>query len=361
MIILEEPIIDKEMIDAAVHSLQNEFPLFGESIEKFEDEFARFCGVDHAVSCASGTDALVLSLTAVGVKGKEVITTPASYIATANAPILAGAKTVFADIDGNNNLDPAKAMKKITKKTKAIIPVHLHGYPADMDSFMEIEDVTIIEDAAQAHGAMIRKRRVGSIGHIGCFSFNPVKNMTVAGMGGMITTNDEKIARKVRMLADSGRESIFSHEHMIIGYSSRIGSLNAAIGRIQLKRLDSWNEKRREAARKYAKALPQEILPPLETRDIKPVFNKFALRLKNREALKSHLWNNDIQCDSHYPVPIHRQPAYNLKESYPMAEKFANETLSIPLHPKIKESEIKEVIRQFQCFLQGSQVKQALP
>lgn len=360
MIKLEEPIINKEMVEAAIYSLNNEFPLFGESVSKFEDEFARFCNVEHAIACASGTDALILSLTAIGIKGKEAITTPSTYVSTANAAILAGGKTIFADIDNANNLDPLKAKQKITKKTVAIIPVHLHGYPAKMDEFMEIakEKIYVIEDSAQAHGALYKGKRTGSIGHIGCFSFNPVKNMTVAGMGGMITTNDDKIAKKIQMLADSGRDSIFSHIHEIVGYSSRLNSVNAAIGRVQLKNLDKWNESRRITAKKYERELPKEILPPLQTKEITPVFNKFALRLKNRDEVKNYLWDKSIECDAHYPIPVHKQPAYHLNETYKNAEKFSMETLSIPMHPQISKKEIEEVIKQLQYFLPDNQAKQ---
>lgn len=342
MIILERPIINKEMIEAAVYSLENEFPLFGESVTKFEEEFARYCNTDYAVSTASGTDALLFSLLALG--AKKVVTTPASYISTANAAHLAGGKALFADIDGTNNIGPAEIRKK---RFDTILPVHLHGYPAKMDEIMEIagkRGAAVVEDACQAHGAVYHGKRAGSIGHVGCFSFNPVKNMTVAGQGGMAVTNDEKLAKKIRMLADTGRENIYSHEHRIIGYSSRLCSAAAAIGRIQLKYLDSWNEKRRKAAREYAKLLESSILPPLETKEIKPVYNKFAIRVRNRDRIKEYLLDNEVECDAHYPVPIHLQKPYkNQRLKLKNAEKFAKTTLSIPMHPRITTEDIRIV------------------
>jgi len=244
-----------------------------------------------------------------------------------------------------NNIDPAEINK--VKKFDAVLPVHLHGYPAKMDEIMEIAEkrgAAVVEDACQAHGAIYHGKRVGSIGHVGCFSFNPVKNMTVAGPGGMAVTNDEKLAKKIRMLADTGRETIYSHEHRIIGYSSRLSSAAAAIGRIQLKYLDSWNEKRRKAAGEYAKLLDGGILPPLETKEIKPVYNKFAIRIKNRDKIKEYLWDNDVECDVHYPIPIHMQKPYkNQRLKLKNAERFAKKTLSIPMNPEITKKEIKTV------------------
>jgi len=349
MIPLEKTIITKEMLDAAANALANEDLLFGEDVSKFEEEFAEFCRTDHAVSVGSGTDALTFSLLAIGVKGKEVLTNPASYIASANAAYHAGGKPVFCDINDNNGMDPARIRKTVSRKTKAIIPVHLHGHPEDMMRMMEIarkRNIAVIEDACQAHGARYFGARVGSIGDIGCFSFNPVKNMTVAGEGGMVVTNDGKLAKRIRMLADSGRESVYSHKHKIIGFSSRMNTVNAAIGRVQLKHLDEWNNQRRKAAKEYFKQLDGVGvgLPPKETKDIKPVFNKFAIKVKSRNRLKRYLWDNGVECDAHYPIPIHLQPPYNYRKgSFPNAERFARTTLSIPMFPGITKREINEV------------------
>ncbi len=356
MIPLGELIITEEMIAAAVKVLREDDLLFGDAVTKFEHEFANYCGVDHAITVGSGTDALIFSLLAVGIKGKHVITTPMSYIATANAAFHAGGKPIFCDVDEHtNNLDAnlVEAYLKKDKKVGAIIPVHLHGYPADMNRFMEIaekKDIVIIEDACQAHGAEYFKKKTGAIGHIGCFSLNPMKNMTCGGEGGMITTNDEKIAKIVRMLVDSGRENPYTHEHKIIGFSSRINTVNAAIGRIQLKYNDQWNEMRRNAANEYRKQLNgiKEIaLPPEETQNITSAYNKFAIKTTKRKQLQDYMTTKDIQCDAHYPNPIHLQPPYKKlgykKGDYQLAEKFADTNLAIPIFPHITKREIDEV------------------
>jgi perosamine synthetase len=363
MIPLEKVIITDEMVRAAANALTSEDLMFGESVYNFEDEFARFCGCDYAVSMGSGTDALLFALIAIGVKGKEALTTPASFVATANVAALAGGKPVFADIGADNNISPIEAAKAVgrSKKIKAMIPVHLHGYPAMMDELAELaekKDIHIIEDACQAHGAFYKGERAGSIGEVGCFSFNPVKNMTVGGAGGMAVTNDEKLAKKIRCLADCGRESIYSNVHPVIGYSSRINTINAAIGRVQLRHLDGWNESRRNAAKTYYKKLEgMDLEVPLgETEDITPVFHKFAIKVGNRDAVMGGLRNAGIDCDAHYPIPIHFQPPYGYKKgSFPNAERFADTTLSLPMFPGISEKEIEEVVSSLQCCLQGNQ------
>jgi perosamine synthetase len=366
MIPLDKTVITKEMIDASAESLANEPPLFGESIAKFEEEFARFCGTAHAVTVASGTDALVFSLIAAGIQGKNALTTPASYIATANAAIHAGGKPIFCDIDPKtNNISPSEIAKTIkkTKKTGAVVPVHLHGYPAAMNEIMETAErrgLVVIEDAAQAHGALYFGKRAGSIGHAGCFSFNPVKNMTVGGEAGMIVTNDDKIAKKARMLADAGRENPYTHEHTIVGFSSRINTANAAIGRVQLKYLNDWNEERRRAAGEYRRRLADLdiALPPDESEDIVPVYNKFAAKAKNkkeRDSLRDHLYNSGIESDSHYPIPIHLQPPYKKmgykKGDFPNAERFADTTLSLPMYVGMADPDIGFVCEKIREFL----------
>ncbi|VVC02977.1 UDP-4-amino-4-deoxy-L-arabinose--oxoglutarate aminotransferase [Candidatus Bilamarchaeum dharawalense] len=360
-IYLDRPIISQEMIDAAVYSLQNEYPLFGESIAKFEEEFARYCGTNYAISVGSGSDALMISLIAISVKGKHVLTTPMSYVATANTSFHAGATPFFADVQENGNINPKEIGKKLKKdkKIKAIVPVHLHGYPAEMAEIMELackKEIAIIEDACQAHGAKYFGKRAGSMGLIGCFSFNPVKNMSVGGTAGMVVTNDEKLANKIKMLADAGRKDVYSHEHELIGFSSRINSVNAAIGRIQLRELDGWNEKRRGMAEEYRKRLSE--IEWLQTPDcdenIEPVYNKFAIRTARREELREFFSNNDIQSDGHYKIPIHLHPPYRKmgykKGDFPMAEKFADTILSLPLHPNITLEEIEEVCSKINEF-----------
>jgi perosamine synthetase len=356
------------MIDAAADALANEPLLFGESVSLFEEEFARFCGTDFAVSVNSGTDALIFSLMAAGVEGKHVLTTPSTYIATANSAVHAKAKPIFCDIDQKtNNISPkeiANALKK-DKKVTAIIPVHLHGYPAAMDDIIEIaekRDLFVLEDACQAHGAIYGGKRTGSLGNAGAFSFNPVKNMTIGGDGGMVTTNDEKIAKKVRMLADSGRESPYTHEHSIFGFTSRISSVSAAIGRVQLRYLDSWNEHRREVAKKYTAALAGIeglILPEGESENIRPVFNKYAIKSEKRDGIRSALYAAGIESDSHYPIPIHLQPPYrklgHKKGEFPDAERFADTTLSLPMAADMAEEDIGTVAETIKRFFSQKQ------
>ncbi|HSB47326.1 MAG TPA: DegT/DnrJ/EryC1/StrS family aminotransferase [Candidatus Bilamarchaeum sp.] len=366
MVPLDKTIMTREMIDAAADALANEPTLFGESIARFEEEFARFCGTDYAIPVASGTDALIFSLMASGVDGKKVITTPSSYVATANAALLSGAEPVFADIDPlTHNIDAGEVGKtlKKEKKARAVIPVHLHGYPAEMNEIMdqaEAKNIAVIEDAAQAHGAVYFGKRAGAIGHAGCFSFNPVKNMTVGGEAGMIVTNDARIAKHVRMLADAGRENPYTHEHAIVGFSSRLNTVNAAIGRVQLKYLEEWNGDRRRVAGEYMRRLAGLPLgmPPPESGDRVPVYNKFAVSLRSqeeRDALRESLYSSGIESDSHYPIPIHLQPPYRKKGykkgDFPKAERFADTTLSLPLYVGMPEGEIGFVCEKvFQFF-----------
>jgi perosamine synthetase len=371
MIPLDKAIMTKEMLDAAADALSAEDYLFGESVAKFEEEFATFIGTDYAVSLNSGTDALAFILMAIGVKGKKVITTPSSFIATANSAFHAGGKPVFSDIDPiTNNLDPNGVKRTLAKnkKTGAILPVHLHGYPADMEAIMDIAiktKVPVIEDACQAHGGKVNGKRVGSIGDAAAFSFNPFKNMTVGGDGGMVTTDDKRIADMVRMLADSGRANPYTHEHEIIGFTSRLNTVKAAIGRVQLRYLDDWNGSRQRIAAAYTAKLVGINglrLPSLGGGSgILPVFNKYAVKLKDRDGLKKHLLENSVYCDSHYPIPIHLQPPYRRmgykKGDFPVAERFADTTLSLPMFVEMKKDEMDEVCGLVSGYLAQKKVK----
>jgi perosamine synthetase len=361
---LAKPIFDKEMQDAAVNALQNERFVLGESVSKFEEEFAKYCGTDYAVSVSSGTEALRIGLLAAGFKpGEAAITTPASFIASSNAIIHAQGQPLFADINMKNyTVDPKKLEKAITPKTRALIPVHLYGYPAEMDEINELakkRNLIVVEDACQAHGAKYRGKRIGSLGTVGCFSFYPSKNMTVCGDGGMITTSDKKIAALATKLRDCGRKSQYIHD--IVGYTSRLNTVNAAIGRVQLKRLDGWNEKRRQIAKAYNSALKNVeglILPPAQTKDIEPVYHIYVVRTKRRDQLKTHLESQGISCGVHYALPIHMQPIYlemfGFKEGmYPNAEELCNTCLTIPIFPNITDSEISFICEQVEGFLKS--------
>jgi perosamine synthetase len=353
---LMRPIVDQEMLQSAVLALQNEKLVMGESVYKFEEEFARYCGVRYAVSTASGTAALQIAVQSIGIEGNdEVITTPFSFFATSNAVIHAGAEPRFADVENHGfNLDPQKVEARLTPKTGAIIPVHLYGHPARMDEFRDLADdkgISIIEDACQAHGAESNGKRVGSLGHVGCFSFYTSKNMTVCGDGGMIVTNDEQVADAARSFRDCGRASRYTMER--IGYTSRLNTVNAAIGRVQLRRLDKWNEARRKMAKIYRTELEGAggvELPPTETPGVTSVYHLFVVQSDHRDQLALHLEKNGVEAAIHYPIPIHLQTPYRTKYGYsegsfPQAERLAGRVLSLPIHPAITKEEVETVSR----------------
>ncbi len=360
---LAMPVIDGEMIEAAVNALQNEKLVMGESVFKFEEEFARYIGTKEAVSTNSGTMALFLSVIGANLKSDEkVITPPFTFIATSNAVLHANRIPVFADIDLSTYLlDPQKT-EEILKKERvgAILPVHLYGKPAEMDRFMELKEkygVTIIEDCAQAHGAIYHGKKVGSIGDFGAFSFYSIKNMTVGGDGGMVTLNDEDIAEKLRSIRDCGRKT--KYEHIYVGYTARLNTVNAAIGRVQLKKLDSWNERRREIADIYRRNLgdvEEIVLPPKDDYGVS-VYHLFVIRTRNgdRDSLREYLSTSGIETGIHYPIPNHLQPVYRdllpYKEGdFPASEIAAQNVLSLPMHPLLKDDDVKYVAEKIRAY-----------
>jgi len=358
---LAKPAFNKEMERAAVNALRNERFVLGESVYKFEEEFAKYCGVDHAVSTSSGTHALQIGLTALGVaRGQHVITTPASFIASSNVILHVNATPIFVDIGlVTYTIDPEQIKQAIRRKTQAVIPVHLYGYPADMDSINEIankHELYVIEDACQAHGAFYKGRKVGSLGDVGCFSFYPSKNMTVAGDGGMLVTNDEKVAEKAAKLRDCGRKSKYVHD--LIGYTARLNTVNAAIGRVQLKHLDEWNMKRRRNAQIYSRLLSDIdmlILPPRGDSETLPVYHLYVIRSRHRDRLKAWLESNGIQCGIHYELPIHLQPIYKKmygfeEGAYPKSEELCKTCLSIPMYPDLTSGQINFVSEKIHEF-----------
>jgi len=359
-IFLANPVLDEEMIQAATDALKNERFLLGESVLKFEEEFAKFIGTKYAVSVNSGTDALFFSLLACNIENKEVITTPMSFVATANTILYAKGIPVFADIEkGSPNINPGEISKNITNKTGCILPVHLHGHPARMKEILDLakeKGLSVIEDDCQAHGAKISGKMVGGFGDVGTFSFYPAKNMTVGGDGGMITTNNEHIADLCRKLRNGG--SALKYEHVIFGYTSRMSSVHAAIGRIQLKKLLEWNEKRMELAEIYYKHLShieKIALPPKCTAEIKPVYHMFVIRTDRREELKEWLKKDGIETGIHYPIPIHLQPIYKktfrtVENMYPNSENFARTCLSLPIYPDLSVDDVKFVCEKIQEF-----------
>jgi len=359
---LARPVLDEEMSEAATHALQNERFVGGESVHKFEEEFARYCGTKFAVSTASGTAALTLSLIAVGVRDGQVLTTPASFVASANSIIHAGATPRFADINtADYNIDPAEVRKVIGKETKAILPVHLFGYPAKIDQIREIvsdRGTAIIEDACQAHGASYKGRKAGSIGDAGCFSFFPSKNMTVGGDGGMVVTDKESIAQSVISLRDCGRAKGSKYLHDLVGYTERLNTVQAAIGRVQLKHLDAWNEKRKQVAYKYNELLSdvkELVTPPEGNTLVNPVHHMYVVRCEQRDNLKAWLDQAGVETGIHYPTPIHLQPIYRKMYGYiggefPNSETLSKGALSIPMHPGLTTDEVKHISESIHEF-----------
>lgn len=323
----------------------------------FEKEFAKYCGSEFCVGLSSGTAALFLSLLCSDIgEGDEVIVPDFTYIATALAVSYTGARPVFVDIEEDSyNINIASLEKAVTKRTKAVIPVHLYGQPVKMPQILKIAKVyglKVIEDAAQAHGASMRLSdgqwvKCGSLGDVGCFSFYPTKNLGALGDGGAVTTNSDEIYRKLLMLRDYGR--ISKYEHAIIGYNSRLDTLQAAILREKLKKIDAWNKMRQEAAFYYNlrfKDVPSVITPSSED-GVKHVYHVYAIRTNKRERVYNCLRDKGIGAIIHYPIPLHLQPAYRslgYKEGdFPVSEKTAKEIISLPIFPHLSKKQIRYV------------------
>ncbi|MGB4362360.1 MAG: DegT/DnrJ/EryC1/StrS family aminotransferase [Methanothermobacter tenebrarum] len=357
MIPIASPIIENDEIQEVVNVLRSGFLAQGPKVEEFEKAFANYTNSRHAVATSSGTSALHVALSAAGVgKGDEVITTPFSFAATSNAALYVGARPVFIDINPlTYNIDPERIEDAITRDTRAIIAVHLYGQPAEMDHIKDIgEDhgLIVIEDAAQAHGALYHGKKVGSLGDIGCFSFYPTKNITT-GEGGMITTDDEDIAHLARMIRSHGESE--RYEHVILGYNFRMTDMAAAIGIVQLKKLDKFNNKRIENAEYLTENLKalDHIKTPYIMDGVKHVFHQYTVRVENREKWIEHLQGEGIGVGVHYPRPIYRQPLYEdlgLVADCPEAEKASREVLSLPVHPRLTMGDLDMIIDAVENF-----------
>jgi dTDP-4-amino-4,6-dideoxygalactose transaminase len=322
--------------------------ILGEEVQEFEEEFAAYCGAKHCVAVNSGTSALHLALLATGVKpGDEVITTPNSFIATAEAISYTGAKPAFADIDPRTaNIDPSQIGRALTSRTGAILPVHLYGLPAEMDRILEIasrRNLAVIEDACQAHGARYRGRRVGSLGRAAAFSFYPTKNMGGYGEGGALTTNDDDVAALARTLRSHGEVRHYAHDY--IGYNYRMDGFQGAILRIKLRRLDPWNARRKEIAEIYRRVLAGARLElqggdPCDER----VYHVFVVYVDDRDAVRAKLEERGVQTAIHYPLPIHLQRAYQFlgypKGSLPHAEHACERVIAMPLYPELTDEQV---------------------
>ena len=339
----------KKEIDAAVGSVLEETRfILGPNVGALEQEVAAYHNLPYAVGVANGTDALLLALRACGIKaGDEVITTPFTFIATAEVIALLHAKPVFVDIlPDTYNIDCGQIEQKITSRTRAIIPVHLFGHPADMDAIMSIagkHGLKVIEDCAQAFGAVYRGRKVGTIGDIGCFSFFPSKNLAGYGDGGMIITKSEELAGKVQMLRNHGSAKRYYHQE--VGYNSRLDEIQAAIIRIKLKKIDEFNAARRRHAAAYCAAInPHHIILPTASEDCEHVYHQFTIRTKNRDLLAGALQAKDVASAVYYPVPLHRQDVflklYGDPATMPQREECSQEVLSLPMFPELNQEEI---------------------
>ncbi len=348
----------KDEIDLAVKRvLESGHFILGNEVLSLEREVAEYIGVKHAIGVASGTDALHLSLLACGIgEGDEVITTPFSFIATAEAISYCGAKPVFVDIDINSyNIDPAKIEDKITKKTKAIIPVHMYGYTAEMDKILEIAkkyNLKVIEDCAQAFGAEYKSKKVGGIGDIGAFSFFPSKNLGAYGDGGIIVTDDKDIADKIMMLRVHGSKQKYIHQ--MVGYNSRLDEIQAAILRVKLKKIDEWNEMRRKNASIYNNLLNKLPVQLPKEAGKSHIYHVYTVRIKNRDEFIKFLSENGISSAVHYPVPIAAQEPYKYlgysESDLPNSYKVASEVISLPMFPELKRDEIEKVCEAVKVF-----------
>ena len=349
----------EQEIDAAIKEvlLSSRF-ILGPAVRDLEQRVAVYCGCEYGVGVASGTDALRLTLTALGIgPGDEVITTPFTFIATANTISHCGATPVFVDIDPRTyNTDPAAIEAAITEHTKAIMPVHLYGQPADMDPIMELAEahgLHVIEDAAQAIGARYKGRQVGSIGHAGCLSFYPTKNLGAYGDGGMVVTNDAALAEKVDILRRQGSTKKYHAD--VLGFNSRLDSLQAAILGVKLKYLDNWNEGRRLVAQRYNELLTGlPVITPYESPDIYHVYHQYTIRAPQRDALAAYLKERGIGTMIYYPVPLHLQQLYVSLGyevgSLPTSEAASREVISLPMYPELTEAQQIPIARAIRAF-----------
>jgi len=350
-------------VDQAIRRVINNTSfIMGQEVEAFEAAFAAYSRAEHAIGVASGTAALHLALLACGVgPGHEVITTPHTFIATAEAIAHAGARPVFVDIDPRAyTLDPAAIEAAITERTRAIIPVHLYGQPADMDPILKVarqHGLRVIEDAAQAHGAEYKGGRVGALGDVACFSFYPGKNLGAYGDGGAVVTNDPQIADQVRLLRNHGRRQ--KYEHLVEGYGERLDALQAAILNAKLPHLESWTNARRNLAGHYRACLAgdNEIVVPLDPDDVRHVYHLFVIQVPFRDEVFSALREDGIGVGIHYPIPLHLQPAYRYlgleKGCFPVTEACASRVLSLPLYPEMTEDQVSWVAERVRFHVDG--------
>ena len=349
--------IKKEVMAEIGQALDGMQLFLGKNVQTVELEFADYCGTEFAIGVGSGTDALHIALRACGIGvGDGVITVSHTFFATVEAIILAGAKPVFVDIDPESyNMDTAQIESMINSRTRAILPVHIYGQPADMDPILELArkyNLKVIEDSCQAHGAEYKGRRTGSLGDIGCFSFYFSKNLGAYGEAGIITTSDPEIAKRCRMIRDHGSSA--KYHHALIGFNGRLDELQAAVLRIKLPHLGEWTDNRRQLAEAYKASLPEELIIPQEMPWAKHVYHLYVVRTPEREQLREWLAGKDIGVGMHYPIPVHLQEAWREyggdDYSLPVTERITGEILSLPMYPEMSMDELDyvcECVREF--------------
>lgn len=342
--------IKSEIFEMMTEILESTQYILGPKVLELEQKIARYHGVSEAIGVASGTDALHLAVEALGIgEGDEVITTPFTFFATAEAIFYTGATPVFVDIDPDTmNIDPAKIEEKITDRTKAILPVHIFGHPADMDkigSIAQEHKLLIIEDCAQSFGAEIRGKKTGSFGDAGCFSFYPSKNLGAFGDGGMVLLQDPLAAADIRQLRNHGSKGSYKHEK--VGFNSRLDEMQAGILLVKFKRIDEYNEKRRERAALYNEFLSDGVTRPVERPGVKHVYHQYTLRSTKRNEIQKVLRDRNISSVVYYPIPLHLQEAVSFlghkKGDFPVAEEAADRVLSLPIYPELPEEAVKEI------------------
>lgn len=367
--------IRDEVQDAVTRVFERQTFVLGEEVETFEADTARYCDARHAIGCASGTDALLLAMMALGIgPGDEVITTPYSFFATASCITRVGAKPVFADIQPDSFcLDPDAVEAAITPRTKAILPVHLYGQCAEMDPIWRIavkHHLPVVEDAAQAIGAMYRGRKAGVLGTIGCFSFFPTKNLGGAGDGGLITTDDRDLAARMKRLRVHG--DFGGYNHLEVGLNSRLDALQAAVLAVKLRHLDAWTDARRDNARRYQElftdyGLTDRVILPTELRERRHVFNQYIVRVDaaHRDAMISGMKKNQVGCAIYYPRPLHLQECFSFLQyragQLPESERAAAETIALPIYSELGAERQRRVVQTMSKVFSELAAPQSVP
>ncbi len=358
----QNKLLKKKLLRTVERVIDSQSYILGPDVDAFEREFASYCGVKYAVGVASGFDALFLSLIVFGIrKGDEVITVPNTFISTVFPILAVGAQPIFVDVDPTTLLlNIALIEERITTRTRAIIPVHLFGLPVNMVPLMQLAKkykLAIIEDACQAHGATYKGRNTGSIGDVGCFSFYPSKNLGAFGDAGIVTTNTKDIADRLRILRNIGQKE--KNVHSVLGYNSRLDTMQAAMLRVKLPYLHRWVQKRKQLAHRYNSLLVGlPVILPVKLESTESSYHLYVIRTPDRDDLKRYLENNGILCGIHYPIPIHLQSCMKAlgykKGDFPVSEQSAREALSLPLYPEMKAEEVNVVARYIRKFFKNS-------